>query len=62
MPVPNVNADQVGAERTYQDPNDAVKKSTGTYDDPASRLSETERLPNLPKVETPNPFGPLRGA
>lgn len=51
-----LNPGQIGQDRAIQDPNDALKKSQGTYDDAASRLSEAQRFPVGPMGPAPSPF------
>ncbi len=49
----------IGSVGPDQDPNEIVRKKTGTYDDPASRLSEAQRFPIGPMA---NPKSPFKGA
>jgi hypothetical protein len=57
-----IDAANIGQDKTYKDPNDAVKAATGTYEDAADALSMDEKLPvkQMPQDAGPNPFGSIR--
>jgi len=56
MPAPQDKITQIGAQRAYQDPNDAAL--TGTYRDAAAELSPEQRSPlvNFPVAPTIAPY------
>lgn len=45
------------ASISESNPQEAIDKATGKYDDAASRLSDEQRLPMLPQAPDPQPFG-----
>lgn len=54
-----VKPDSIGAQKQYQDPNEAVVAATGKYEDAAEKLPEAQKLPMLPQGADPSPFGNL---
>ena len=56
MPSPLDQITKIGADRTYQDPNDPAL--TGTYKCPVSDLTAEQKSPlvNFPMAPAPSPF------
>ena len=50
------DANNIGADRAVQDPQDAIKQAGGTYKDTAEGMSEAEKIDFLPKGPDPAPF------
>lgn len=60
----HVDWSKIGADRPFQDPEDAVRAATGTYSDPSATAPMEPKLPLVafPKGPGPNPFGMIRRA
>lgn len=43
-------------------PQKAVESKFGKYEDPASKLSDNDRFPNMKEGPSPTPFKSLRNA
>lgn len=41
-------------------PQDMIESAEGKYDDAASRMTDEQRFPMLPKGPDPKPHGPLQ--
>lgn len=54
------DASNIGQDRTIQDPQDAIQRAGGTYQDPVERVSQQQLIDYMPHAPDPNPFTNVR--
>ena len=55
----NIKVDSIGSDRAIQNPQDAIEKATGKYNDVVPSIPDAQRLLILPQAPAPSPFSSL---